>query len=253
MTIIHDPAHSTELLKQDALPDTGYVMVTVHVIIKAIYSFFSRSGKKTRGLERLAKHWNVVLLKLHYLFPIRFVESEARVLEHFITDLPVIVAYLRAVAIADGTSSEVKAKISGWLRKVLQFKFVATCITQLDIDEAMRVFSKQVQSDTALIIDLPRYRAQFKLRLARLMGRLGKRAKARLPELACGELHAVRDKKIEAGFGQLHLHTSEIILPSVDDDGELPVGVVAMPRCTCPISHAACPISHTACSISHAA
>jgi hypothetical protein len=71
ITVIHDPAHASELLKEDSLPKTGYVLTIVHVFIKAIYSHFSRSGKKLRGLMRLAEKWGAEYHQLHHLFPVR--------------------------------------------------------------------------------------------------------------------------------------------------------------------------------------
>jgi hypothetical protein len=80
-----------------------------------------------------------------------------------------------------------KSKIRGWTRQIRTFKFISHCLVQVDIDLAMRIFSKQVQSDSALIIDYGKFRASYKRRLARLQGRLGATARARVAELAMGE------------------------------------------------------------------
>ena len=82
--------------------------------------------------------------QLHYVFEVRFVESEARAIDAFLIDLPAIVKFLQTSVLDSSTDSDMRAKMKGWLRRLLSFKFVTTCLTQLDIDIALRIFSKQV-------------------------------------------------------------------------------------------------------------
>ena len=149
----HDPPHSGDLLKADACAAVAanYLILTVHKIIKEIYSHFSRSPQRCRGLCRLAAAWGVELQKSHYLFEVRFVASEALVLENFLEDLPVLVLYLQEEKAR--AAPEISRKIVAWLRVITGFKFVGMIVTQLDIDNVLSSFSVATQSDTLLVMD----------------------------------------------------------------------------------------------------
>jgi hypothetical protein len=81
-----------------------------------------------------------------------------------------------------------KIEINGWLRKMQQFKFVAYLIVMCDIHTANKIFSKQAQSDSALIIDVPAFREDYRNNLKKLSLELGSEAKKRLPSLKLGKI-----------------------------------------------------------------
>lgn len=193
----HDAPHSTDLLKDDGASVLGgdYVRTTVHTTVKAIYSHFSRSPHRCRGLCALAAEWGVEQKQLHYLFEVRFVASEVLVLSHFLADLPAIVMYLRDEKDDADTSAETRAKIIGWLRTITQFKFVANMIVQLDIDAALKSFSVATQSDSLLVINYPGVRADFREKLRSLTSSLGQKARGSLADLSTGVLRATVAKK----------------------------------------------------------
>ena len=93
------------------------------------------------------------LQKSHYLFEVRFVASEALVLENFLEDLPVLVLYLQEEKAR--AAPEISRKIVAWLRVITGFKFVGMIVTQLDIDNVLSSFSVATQSDTLLVMDYP--------------------------------------------------------------------------------------------------
>jgi hypothetical protein len=196
--VTHDAPHATDLLKGDGLngDNSDYTRETVHKVVKATYSHFSRSPHRCRGLCSLAAEWGVEQKQLHYLFEIRFIASEVLVFSHFLTDLPAIVLYLRDEKQADDTSAEMKAKITGWLRIITQFKFVSTIITQLDIDLALKSFSVATQSDSLLVINYPDVRDDFKRSIEVLKTSLGANGKKHLDELSSGELRSLVTKNI---------------------------------------------------------
>ena len=88
----------------------------------------------------------------------RFVASEYIAISNFLASHVAIYEALAAELEEHGITTEVRTKIDGWLRKMKQFKFVAYLIIMCDIHTANKVFSKRVQSDEALIIDVPTYR-----------------------------------------------------------------------------------------------
>ena len=49
-TVWHDPPHSNELLSGDMRDDFPYI-ATIHETVRQIYSYYSRSAKKLRGLQ----------------------------------------------------------------------------------------------------------------------------------------------------------------------------------------------------------
>ena len=162
----HDPAHSTDLLIEDAHAAKTYVKEVIHVTIKSIFSHYSRSPHKLRRLMRrvgnLADDDGAVFRQLHYLFEVRFVASEFIALSNFLCDLPVIVAELTDELDYESTTDAKRAEINGWLRKTKQFKFIAYLIVMVDIHNVTKEFSVRAQSDESLIIDLPGMREKFK-------------------------------------------------------------------------------------------
>ena len=86
-------------------------------------------------------------VEVAYPFKVRFVASESIALCNFLCDLSVIVAEFKGeLDYADTTVAE-KAKVTGWLRKMSHFKFVASLIVMTDIHEANKSPPVGVQSD----------------------------------------------------------------------------------------------------------
>ena len=117
-------------------------------------------------------------------FQVRFVESEFKALRAFVSDLALLLQFLREEAAptsaVDGT---LKSQISGWLCSITGLRFISTMLTQLDIDDALKEFSKKAQSDKSIIIFYPEIRDNLRARLEVLQKQLGPNAEARLPEL----------------------------------------------------------------------
>jgi len=116
----------------------------------------------------------------------------------------------------DGVSDEMRGDISKWLRQMKQFKFVAHLIVMCDVHEANMGFSKLMQSDELLIIDLPSSMELFKTRLEKLKTTIGKEATRRLNSLESGKLVMVHGRAEE-----LEQVTFTRLLPCsrrVDDD-----------------------------------
>jgi len=208
----HDPPHATDLLKKDsnqAVPD-DYVELVLKPTVKAIYSHYSQSPKRFRNLTRLCVKLGIKWEQLHYIFDIRFIASEELVYSHFLNDLAAIVLHLKQEKEDDEISSEVKVRITGFIRILTQFKFVSMLITQLDINGPLSKFSKQMQNDTTLWIFYPDFHADLKFEISRLKIGLGPNGVRLLPQLSAGELHSIVDAR-EA--------------PSMDEGDELPVSV----------------------------
>ena len=173
----HDPPHAGELVKGKMHDEFGYLPV-IHETIRQIYSHFSRSPKRWRGLEATASELGVELAQLHYIFEVRMVESETAAFKNFMTDLPAIEAQLLAdIEAAEGTTEATTVAISkarAWRRQIRQFKFVAVTLVLLDVNEVLRKFSKATQADAGLAIDVPGHRASLEATLiARRDGALG--------------------------------------------------------------------------------
>ena len=130
----------------------------------------------------MAKHaadW----LNLHYLFPVRFVESEYKALLAFAKDLALVVKFLRHEQSDKPTDPNVLAKIVGWLRMLTSLKFIATLLTSIDIDEQLKILPRETQSDRSLVIYYPEQRRNCLSRLTQLQSDLGENSKARLADL----------------------------------------------------------------------
>ena len=91
--------------------------------IKGIYAHYSQSPKRFRNLMRLCEAYDVKWEQLHYIFEVRFISSEAEVYVHFLNDLAAIVLHLKQELSSSEISSDVKAKITGYLR-------IITCSSQ---------------------------------------------------------------------------------------------------------------------------
>ena len=143
-------------------------------------------------------------------FQVRFVESEFKALRAFVSDLALLLQFLREEAAptsaVDGT---LKSQISGWLRSITGLRFISTMLTQLDIDDALKEFSKKAQSDKSIIIFYPEIRDNLRARLEVLQKQLGPNAEARLPEL--------RRSKFKYEKATRARHSGE---SSSDDDGD---------------------------------
>ena len=186
----HDPAHSADLMVGDAHKTDQYVMGVIHPTIKEIYAHYSRSPHKHRHMMALVEKWGAADLfrQIHHLFEVRFVASEFVALSNFLASFVAIHEALGEELKTDDITPEMKTKITGWRRKMKQFKFVAYLIVMVDIHTVNKVFSARVQSDAALIIDVPSYRESYRLDLEKLRVSLGAEACRRLESLKVGKL-----------------------------------------------------------------
>jgi hypothetical protein len=189
-TVTWDYAHSCDLLIEDGHEDYPYIKDIVHPLIKAVYTHFSQSPHHQRRLDQLCELWGAADLqrKLHYLFEVRFVASEYIAIKNFLHDLPAIFEVLKDELDIEGIPTEKSTKITGWLRTMKQFKFVAHLIMLIDVYAATKLFSEQSQSDESLIIDVPIMRQAFHAGLEMLTISLGSEALHRLSSLRDSKL-----------------------------------------------------------------
>ena len=82
-----------------------------------------------------------------------------------------------------------KAKINGWLRSMVHFKFVAYLIVMSDVHTANKVFLK-----ADFVIEVPTFLDDYKVRLQKLCSSLGPESNRRLPLLIEGTI-AMQDFK----------------------------------------------------------
>ena len=80
-------------------------------------------------------------MSLKHFIELRFIESQFKVLEAFIEDLPALVVELR------GMDKSSDPKISSYLRIITGLKFVTICLVELDVDNVLKKLSKRGQSD----------------------------------------------------------------------------------------------------------
>ena len=90
-------------------------------------------GKRTRAFEDIAEQMGITLKQIHYLFAIRFVESEYRCFINFMHDYGAIVEYLKHFLTLVGEDSTKKCEVRGWLRKLNECKFVAVMLMPVDV------------------------------------------------------------------------------------------------------------------------
>ena len=144
-------------------------------------------------MERIVEALGVDWRELHYVFPVRMVESEHIAVGSSMIDFPVIVAQLKAdiSALEDNSDSADHAKRSQckhWLRRMTGFKFVAVALSLLDFDKKCKIFSKAQQSDAALALEHPTNHEYHKSSLGAIAaGALGSHVSRNLPSLKCGK------------------------------------------------------------------
>jgi len=198
--IIHDPPHATDLLKDGMRQHFRYID-TVHETIRGIYSLYSRSAKRHKGLEATAAELGVDLAQLHYVFEVRMVESETIALKNFLIDLPVIAADLESMieearGTTDSTSVHI-AKCKMWLRRITEFKFVAVCLVLLDVNIVTRRFSKGTQADDAVVVDLIPLLSSYEATIKQYAdGTFGPKIRHNLANLCQGRYGSVQLKRV---------------------------------------------------------
>jgi len=195
-SVMHDLAHSVDLAIGDAHAADSYVTTKIHPTIKAIYTYYVSSPKRKRRLMKLVADMDKegVFLELHHLFEVRFISSEWIAIKNFLTNLPAVVKDLEDdLRNGDDMTPSKKAQVGAWLRQIKQFKFVAYCITLVDIHAVNSQFSVVAQSDKLMVIDLPDMVETYRQGIALLAsGELGAEATSRLPLLMKGEVDMVR-------------------------------------------------------------
>ena len=101
---------------------------------------------------------------------------------------------LSMIEAADGTAEATTvaiSKVRAWRRQIRQFKFVTVILVLLDVNEALRKFSKATQSDAGLAIDVPGHRASLVATLtARRDGALGPKVFRNMRQLCAGKYGA---------------------------------------------------------------
>ena len=147
------------------IKEVPYIEETMHVLANGMYSHHSRSPQKTRGLLEMASSMDTNLLKLQRFLEVRFVESSHKMFKALLHDMPVLVVSLeRELSFSEdngGPEPGKRLKMRGWVNAMKQFKFVCVGLVVLDLHTITRKFSKQVQSNSAFILDLPRFREEL--------------------------------------------------------------------------------------------
>ena len=152
----------------------------------------------------------------------RFVDSERRALLAFLDDLPAIVAGLKEELDLEDISAEKRAKLTGLVAQLSQFKFVAHLSVIGDVHTVSVIFSKEEQSDVNLVLDVPKIQEEAKARFRKLRTSLGPICTRRLSTLKEGKLSMA-----EAGKPDRVLTIAAD--DSSDSDGErAEVGVLAL-------------------------
>ena len=193
-------------------------------MVKHVYTYFSQSPHHQRHLDKLVSDLGATDLqrKLSNLFDVRFVDSERRALLAFLADLPAIVAALKEELDLEGISAEKRAKLTGRVAQLSQFKFVAHLSVIGDVHTVSAIFSKEAQSDVNLLLDVSTFQEEAKARFRKLRTSLGPVCTRRLSTLKEGKLSMA-----EAGSPD---HVLTIAADdSSDSDGErAEVGVLAL-------------------------
>jgi hypothetical protein len=83
-----------------------------------------------------------LLRKITSLLLVRFVASEQQAANNFASDLPAIIAALQDELNEVCISAEKKAKLNGWLSKILQFKLVGFLFVIADVHIVRRCYQR---------------------------------------------------------------------------------------------------------------
>jgi hypothetical protein len=153
---------------------------------------------------------------------VRFVDSERRALLAFLDDLSAIVAALKEELDLEDISEEKRAKLTGWVAQLSQFKFLAHLSVIGDVHTVLVIFSKEEQSDVNLVLDVPKIQEEAKARFRKLRTGLGPICTRRLSALKEGKLSMTKAGKPDR---VLTIAADD----SSDSDGEeVEVGVLAL-------------------------
>jgi hypothetical protein len=171
-----DPPHATGKLAEDGHPGFGHAPNTTRTLISQICACFSKSGKRTRRSEVLAKQEGGEPMELRCVFEIRMIEGERGCIFNFLFDYGAVARQL----LLDKDEMGCDPRAATWLHMVMQFKCAAVMCVTLGQHAANKTFSKTTQPDANLMIDHPDARAQCPSSLAKLQAPLGARAEAEL-------------------------------------------------------------------------
>lgn len=196
ISVFLDPPHATDNLVEKGQAALEYGKETIHVVVKEIYSFLAKSGKRTRLFEEVCEKLDLEPKQIHYLYSIRFIESEYRCFVNFLYDYRGIVDFLAEWQVQNtGTTADViatKSKVTGWLAKLRQFKFVAIMVMSTDVHFVSKVFSKTTQSDSNTVLEYAKARKQYHASLTKSATVVGAEVERALDELASGSFKEVK-------------------------------------------------------------
>jgi hypothetical protein len=199
---IHDFGHALDLLIEGAhkAVNGNYIFETIHKVVKAVYSEFSVSPKRYNILMKVIDELDVTWYQLHYIFEVRFINSEYVALKNLLSDLPIVVKYFcdtrnTLMQYNDEKSIARRQVLSGLIQQISQVKFITYLSMLVDIHEQSKIFSKAVQSNTNLVIDYIKYYDHLKAGYITLKNTFGTRMAKYFKQLNDSNCISMKTKK----------------------------------------------------------
>jgi len=121
-------------------------------IINELYTFYSRSAKKTGSLRNTATALDVQFYRLNYIHNIRWIASEHRALKRVWSNWETLVTNLGDIS-HDSSDFDKDSRIkANWLLKTLKNpRFVTTLVFLIDAIDVLQVFSKSLQEKVGVV------------------------------------------------------------------------------------------------------
>ena len=120
----------------------------------SLYAFYHRSPKNLYELTGVADSLQCELKKISQVFTVRWVFSTYRAVKAFLVNYAPLCRHMQQVSEDKRRNAKDRAKCGGFLKKLLNWQFVAELLLLVDCLEVLWHLSSYLQSRSASLIDV---------------------------------------------------------------------------------------------------
>ena len=154
--------HMTETAWKEAVKELPS-LEAAKVLIKECYAMQSRSSKRTKELQKLAKEYDQKFLKLRTIFEVRFLTHAAKAVTAELTDHEQLLKISKELSKDTTVKAEKREEFDALHKKLKNSENFAEMIgLQLALDQALVPYQKMGQRDDICVFDRPYMRKKLR-------------------------------------------------------------------------------------------